>query len=231
LKETELFAPIRDHFTSLGYEVAAEVNHCDVVAVKDDEIVIIELKRSLNITLLTQAVDRQSLTPKVYLAIPEPANPGGRRFKAQQRVVKRLGLGLITVYESPLRVVANIRQAPDWQGSINARRRDRLLKEVAGRTLQRNIGGATRIPVYTAYRETAVMLANLLLINGPSRVAELRGYTGEKTQSILSRNIYGWFVRESRGIYSLTETGRCEIADYPELNDLARQLLRNQTPS
>lgn len=231
MKETELFAPVRDHFTSLGYEVAAEVNHCDVVALKGDEVIIIELKRSLNMTLLTQAVDRQSLTGQVYIAIPEPANPGGKRFKAQQRVVKRLGLGLITVYESPLRVVANIRQAPDWQGRINTRRRERLLKEVAGRTLQRNIGGATGIPVYTAYRESAVMLANLLLINGPTRVAELRGYAGEKTQSILSRNIYGWFIRESRGIYNLTETGRCEIADYPELNDLARQLLKEQPPS
>jgi len=227
LKETELFAPIRDHFTSLGYEVTAEVNHCDVVALKDNEIIIVELKRSLNMTLLTQAVDRQSLSEQVYIAIPEPANPGGKRFKAQQRVVKRLGLGLITVYRSPIRVAANVRHAPDWQGRINARRRDRLLKEIEGRTLQRNTGGAKGIPVYTAYRESAVMLANLLLINGPTRVAELRGYTGDKTQSILSRNIYGWFARESRGIYSLTETGRSEIAEYPELNDLVRQLLND----
>ena len=230
LKETELFEPVRQHFETEGFEVAAEVNHCDVVALKDSQLIVIELKKSLNMTLLTQAVDRQSLTPEVYIAIPEPSNPGGKRFRAQQKVVKRLGLGLITVYQSPLRYAANIRLTPDFKGRINQRRRDRLLKEIAGRTLQRNVGGSTGMPVYTAYRESAVTLANLLMIQGPTKVAELRKLTGEKTQSILSRNIYGWFEREARGIYKLSDTGRAEIAKYPELNALAQQLLASLDP-
>lgn len=221
---------MRKHFESEGFEVAAEVNHCDVVALKDEELIVIELKKSLNMTLLTQAVDRQSLTDQVYIAIPEPTNPGGKRFRAQQKVVKRLGLGLITVYRSPLRYAANIRLRPDWQGRINKRRRERLLKEINGRSLQRNVGGSTGMPVYTAYRESAVTIANLLLIKGPTRVAELRSLTGDKAQTILSRNIYGWFVRESRGIYTLSQKGGEEITDYPELNALARQLIENLDP-
>ena len=219
-----MFEPVRDHFEAMGFTVAAEVNHCDVVALRDDELIIVELKRSLNMTLLTQAVNRQSLTRQVYIAIPEPTSLG-KQYRARKQVVKRLGLGLITVYRSPLRYAANVRLEPAWQGRINKPRRARLLKELQGRSLQRNTGGSTRTPVYTAYRETAVTLANLLLINGPGRVSELRKLTGDKTQSILARNIYGWFVRESRGIYNLTSAGREEIADYPELNILARHLL------
>lgn len=229
MKETELFNPIREHFESSGYEVAAEVHHCDVVALKDDDLIIIELKRSLNMTLLTQAVDRQALTNNVYIAIPEPTSVN-RRFRAQEKVVKRLGLGFLTVYQSPLRYAVKVRLEPDHQGRTNKRRRERILKEIAGRSLQRNIGGATGIPVYTAYRESAVTLANLLLINGPTRVAELKRLVGDKTQSILSRNIYGWFIRESRGVYDLSRTGREEISDYPELNQLARQLLAELDP-
>lgn len=228
MKETELFAPVRDHFEALGYAVAAEVNHCDLVALRDDELIIVELKRSLNMTLLTQAVDRQSLTRQVYIAIPEPARRG-KAYRARARVVKRLGLGLITVYRSPLRYAANIRLEPDWQGRIHKPRRARLLKELQGRSLQRNIGGSTGTPVYTAYRETAVTLANLLLIKGPCRVRDLSKLTGDKTQSILARNVYGWFVRESHGVYNLTSAGREEITDYPELNLLARQLLDQHT--
>ncbi len=226
MKETDLFAPVRDHFEGEGFKVAAEVQHCDVVALKDDELVIIELKRSLNMTLLTQALARQSLTDTVYIAIPEPAKIN-RRFRAQQRVVKRLGLGLLTIYESPLRQVAQVRLTPSWEGRINQRKRTALLKEFSGRTLQLNEGGATGVPIYTAYRETAITLANLIEINGPSRVAQLRPWGGTKTQTILARNVYGWFTRVSRGIYELTDLGREALAEYPELNALITEKIRS----
>ncbi len=41
--------------------------------------------------------------------------------------------------------------------------------------------------------------------------------TGDKTQSILHFNAYGWFERVDRGVYALTAQGRAELDDYPAL--------------
>ena len=42
---------------SQGYEVKGEVGNCDVAAVRgDEELVVVELKQSLNLELVLQAV-------------------------------------------------------------------------------------------------------------------------------------------------------------------------------
>ena len=58
-REWELFEPVRRLFAERGYSVNAEVRDCDVTAVKNDELVIIELKTSLSVALLAQGVKRQ----------------------------------------------------------------------------------------------------------------------------------------------------------------------------
>ena len=45
MTEKELFPPVRDLFVKRGYKVNAEVRDCDVTATKDDEFIIIELKK------------------------------------------------------------------------------------------------------------------------------------------------------------------------------------------
>ena len=45
------FSPVRDLFVKRGYKVNAEVRDCDVTATKDDEFIIIELKKNLSVTL------------------------------------------------------------------------------------------------------------------------------------------------------------------------------------
>jgi len=49
LYEVDLYKPVKDYFTSEGYDVYGEVNDCDVVAVKEDELIIVELKLRLNL--------------------------------------------------------------------------------------------------------------------------------------------------------------------------------------
>ncbi len=39
-KETDLYPPIRDFLTAQGYTVRSEVNHCDITAVRGDELSI-----------------------------------------------------------------------------------------------------------------------------------------------------------------------------------------------
>lgn len=219
MQETDLFQPVAAHFAELGYDISAEVNHCDIVARKDEELVVIELKNSLNLTLLRQAVDRQSITNTVYVAIPKPAK-NSKHFRGSVKVIKRLGLGLITVSKTPLRTIANIIHEPAHSGKINTKRRNALIKEIDGRSVQINIGGSTKIPVYTAYREIAITIAVTLQLGGAQRVAQIRQIAGPKTLTILSKNHYGWFTKIRRGVYDLSEDGGQVPQEYPELTEL-----------
>lgn len=72
MKESDLYLPLKRFLESQGYEVKSEVGACDVVAVRGGELpVVVELKLSFNIDVVLQAVDRLSLTQKVYIGIPE----------------------------------------------------------------------------------------------------------------------------------------------------------------
>ena len=71
--ETDLYKPIQNYFIQRGYEVYGEVKNCDVTAVKGEEIIIVELKRSFNLGLLMQAVQRQKVSELVYVAVPRPS--------------------------------------------------------------------------------------------------------------------------------------------------------------
>ena len=46
--EVDLYKPVKEYFTQQGYDVHGEVNECDVAAVKEQELVLIELKLSLS---------------------------------------------------------------------------------------------------------------------------------------------------------------------------------------
>src|SRR5690625_1471851 len=98
IRETDLYEPVQNYFHSLGYQVQAEVNDCDVVAFKDSSLVIIELKLNLNITLLMQAAKRQRYTENVYVAIKRPKTSlRRRRWRDLVHLVRRLELGLILI--------------------------------------------------------------------------------------------------------------------------------------
>ena len=70
MKETDLYLPLKKFLEKQGYEVKAEVENCDVVAVKvpaanekAQPATIIELKLSLNLEVILQAVDRLTIKP------------------------------------------------------------------------------------------------------------------------------------------------------------------------
>ena len=65
MKETDLYQPIKNYLQSQGFVVKGEIQDCDVVAVKDDLVLIVELKTSLNLTLLLQAIDRKTISEEV----------------------------------------------------------------------------------------------------------------------------------------------------------------------
>ncbi|MCL2704363.1 MAG: DUF2161 family putative PD-(D/E)XK-type phosphodiesterase [Defluviitaleaceae bacterium] len=212
--EADMYKPVKDFFTGLGYAVNAEVLGIDICLRKDGVLTVIELKKSLNMTLLCQAVDRQSVTSQVYVAVPRPRHPHSRENELARRIVKRLGLGLIYVkMDSALKGVEIAHFPPAEVKTASKKRRERVVKEIEGRTVDVNTGGQTKKPIATAYRERAVKTACALEKGGALTVRELRGeYDCDPSVSyILRNNHYGWFERvsvEGRNIrYGLSAKG------------------------
>ncbi len=218
LREEDLYGPVRDLLAAQGYTVRGEVRGVDVLAVRGDETLAVELKTSLNLDLLLQAADRQRLVDAVYVAVPRKGRTVvTRRWAKLLHLLARLEIGLILVSPTTLAATVAVEAVPfDRTRSHDAgkRRRAELLKEFAGRTGDRNTGGVNRRKLYTVYREMALEVARLLAAEGPCKVRRLRelGADPDKVLGILENNHYGWFEHVGRDLYALTDKGRAEIA-------------------
>ncbi len=224
MKESELFEPVKQYFAEQGFSVDAEVRNCDVVALRDDELIVTELKTSLNLTLLVQATQRQKITNDVYIAIPAPKKET-KQWRASAQIVKRLGLGLLVVSVSPLGRWAYLKYEPDHKGRLNQRMRGAVLKEFTSRGTRLNVGGVTGTPIITAYRETALCIATMLEVAGPLPPRKVAKLCGEKTGSILLKNHYGWFERVDRGVYDISDEGKAALETYATVTERARKLI------
>ena len=217
LRESDLYGPVRDWLVAQGYTVRGEVKDCDITAVKGDDLIMIELKRSFGVSLLVQAAQRQRTTDSVYVALPRPK--GGiytRRWRAATHLLRRLELGLIlvTLAGRAPHVEVVFHPLPHERKKATKSKRA-ILTEIEGRSGDYNEGGTTRRKRITAYRENALQIACLLEQNGPMTPRKLRELgTGPKTLSILSSNVYGWFERVERGVYRITQQGREELKTY-----------------
>ena len=98
MKESDLYLPLKRFLESQNYEVKGEVQDCDAVAVRGTEApVVVELKLSLNLNVVLQAVDRLSLTSKVYIGIPKQCKILNRSRKHIIKLLRMLGLGLLVI--------------------------------------------------------------------------------------------------------------------------------------
>ena len=79
-KETDLYEPIRAFLEEEGYQVQAEVKHCDIAAEKDGRLVVVELKRAFGLKLVYQGLERQSLTDEVFAAATAKLVRNNRRW-------------------------------------------------------------------------------------------------------------------------------------------------------
>lgn len=224
LQEVDLYKPIQRYFSGEGYEVYGEVKDCDIVAVKEEELVIIELKLTLSVDLLIQAAKRQKLTNQVYIAIPKPkVRMKSKQWADKCQLIKRLELGLIVVSFSGNRSTADILIHPipynRTKGAArNKLKREAILKEISGRSADFNVGGSNRTKIMTAYKENCIQIACLLNKMGPLSPKALKDLgAGDKIPSILTKNYYGWFDRIKRGTYILNEKGKLEMQEYQDL--------------
>ncbi|NOY08682.1 MAG: hypothetical protein GXP33_07550 [Spirochaetes bacterium] len=233
-KETDLFKPVKSYLEHNGYKVHAEVDRCDVVAEREGKLTIVELKKHFSVALLAQAVERQRITDRVYVAVPVP---DGRtvpfNYSGMVLLLKRLEIGLLLVHISDTAFKVEAALHPSHYNVLKDRKRQRTVtREIKGRVGEYNTGGSRAADKQiTLYRQNTVQVALYLNILGPSSPAALRSAgTCQKTGSILRKNYYGWFIKPARGLYELSKKGREDLNDYPELSSYYRSLFYKRFP-
>jgi hypothetical protein len=220
MKESDLYVPLKRFLESQCYEVKGEVGDCDVLAVRGDEApVVVELKLTLNLNVILQAVERLSLTSKVYIAVPKQCSVLSARRKHVVKLLRMLGVGLVAI--DPKRVSAGVTVLLDpgeYKPRRSRHRHERLLGEFRKRVGDPNLGGLhRRAGVMTAYRQQALQIAELLQQNGPTKAAHVaHSLQAPKARDILYRDAYGWFDRASVGVYALSPRGVQEVPAWLE---------------
>jgi len=210
IKETDLYEPIKQLLEDQNFIVKGEIKGCDIAALREDELWVVEMKKSFNITLLYQIMDRLSITPHVFAAIPRPQKANDRKFITLTKILKKLELGLITVsIDSPIKQ-AEIILLPGKSGKMG-KKAAALRKEIKGRKGD-TAGGSTRVMINTAYRERCIKIACILgQLNQDEAIAPntlVKQYNCEKDAgNILRFNHYGWFVKIAKGKYAISLTG------------------------
>ncbi len=218
MKETDLYLPLKKYLESQSYVIKGEVGNCDVFAIRGEESpLVVELKLSLNLTVILQAVDRLILTSNVYIGVPRHCSTLKRKHKQVHKLFRLLGIGLIAI--DPLRKSGGVKILLDpgeYKPRISKHRQARLLGEFEKRVGDPNLGGSdSRKGVMTAYRQRALRIALFLENQGPAKASDIARQTGEtKARDILYRDVYGWFDRVSRGIYELSPRGRRETVTW-----------------
>ena len=214
--ETALYLPVKRFLEKLGFSVKGEIGGCDLVALSDGDppiVVIGELKLSFNLELILQAVDRAAAADEVWLAAQMSARGKGRESDARYRnLCRRLGFGMLGVTSRG--EVEVLVKPPTAAPRRNPRKRSKLVSEHQRRIGDPVLGGSTRAPIMTAYRQQALACAAAMSA-GPRRVRDLRADCPDAGK-ILLHNVYGWFDRAERGVYALTEAGRAALKRWPQ---------------
>jgi hypothetical protein len=232
MRESDLYLPLKRFLESQNYEVKGEVQNCDTMAVRGEEApVVVELKLSLNLDVILQAVARLSLTPKVYIGIPRKCKTLNRRRRHIIRLLRMLGLGLVVI--DPNRLTGSVEVLLDpgeYRPRKSKHRQERLLGEFMRRVGDPNLGGTeTRKGIMTAYRQRALAIARFLQNQGATKASQIALALQEpKARDILYRDVYGWFDRLSTGVYELSPRGKQEIPLW--LEDEVDTIAKDRTP-
>lgn len=234
LKETDMYPPLKLYLEAQGYTVRGEVGLCDVAAEKDGTLVVVELKLRPSLTLLSQAVERWQYADAVYIALPAVGSGTYPGNKGLRRLLSRLEIGFLVVRFLKKSVRVEIVMHPgDGRLHRRPKRRGVILKEMAGRDLDLTPGGLQggkgRV---SAYRQRAIRLAVYLQELGEASPARLRELgASPNCGTMLSQNLYGWFTRLRRGVYTLDSSGIQALQTVPELSELYQKDLRKRLKS
>lgn len=226
--EYEMYPYIEEYFSNLGYEMRAEVNCVDVVGVKSDHIIAIEMKLNLSVKLIYQAIERQRYVDDVYIATVASKSIL-KDLDELKKLVKRLQIGLILLHERDSGIYVEIVETPRFSKLIfDVQKQNLLFKEFYGRTVNLNIGGITKNSVATANREKNVNIATILLkTDSELSIKQIRSLTKiQDCAKILQSNFYEFFKRTKKAHYVFnkdSDRARLEYNRYPELVEFYSQ--------
>lgn len=219
--ETALYPPVKAFLEAAGYEVKGEVGGCDLVGISPSDppvLVVCELKLSFNLELILQAVDRATIADEVWIAARLSKGKGREGDKRYRQLCRRLGIGMLGVSE--LGEVSVIVSSVAPMPRTNPKRRTRLVREHQRRRGDPALGGSTRMPIMTAYRQQALICA-VAMLAGPLRPRDMRPAAPDAGKILLG-NVYGWFERVSNGVYQLTDAGRQAVPQYEQQQQAAQ---------
>ncbi|OJU02301.1 MAG: hypothetical protein BGN83_13245 [Rhizobium sp. 63-7] len=214
--ETSLYLPVKTFLETAGYTVKGEVGSCDLVGLSEGEppvVVVCELKLSFNLELILQAVDRAAAADEIWIAARVSGKGRGREADRRFRdLCRRLGIGMLGVSDGGevSIIVSSISPMP----RTNTKRRSRLVAEHRKRRGDPMLGGGSKAPVMTAYRQQALACAAALAA-GPLRPRDIRPRAPDAAKILLG-NVYGWFERIDRGVYGLTDAGQAALVRWPQ---------------
>jgi hypothetical protein len=214
--ETSLYLPVKRFLEAAGYTVKGEICGCDLVALDEGEpaaVVIGELKQSFTLELVLQAVERSASADEVWLAVRQSKRGRGREGDGRVRKLCRLlGFGLMAVTVAD-RIEVLVEPVP-WKPCANARKRSRIVDEHRRRRGDPAVGGSSKRPIMTAYRQQALAIA-VVMAAGPARPRDLKQQIPDATK-ILRGNVYGWFEKVDRGLYCLSDGGRAALISWAD---------------
>ena len=218
MPEIDLYPPLKHFLIQQGYEVKGEVQNCDVIAVRGDErVVVVELKLSINLTVVLQAVDRLQITDTVYIGVPKGVTVLKKQRKHVVKLLRMLGLGLIVIDPAAAAGGVDVLCDPSGYKPRQVKQRThRLLGEFMHRVGDPNAGGSSvRRGIMTAYRQKALAIAEYLREHGETKAAIIaRSLAEPRTRVILYDNVYGWFDRLGKGVYALSPRGEIAFAQW-----------------
>jgi len=215
--ETSLYLPVKAFLEAAGYVVKGEVGGCDLVGLSDAEppvVVVCELKLSFNLELVLQAVDRAAMSDEVWIAARVSAKGRGRETDKRYRdLCRRLGIGMLGVSDAGevSIIVSSVSPMP----RTNPKRRTRLVKEHQRRRGDPAVGGGSRAPIMTAYRQQ-VLLCAAAIERGVERPRDMKAQVPNAGRILLD-NVYGWFERKEKGVYALTPAGQAALLRWPQV--------------
>lgn len=216
-----MYPILKKHFENDGYKVSAEVRDCDVVLTdKNGDITVIELKVSLNITVVYQAMDRQKITNNVYIAVLKPKNSYNKSVSKMKKLLSAVNVGLILVDvpKKSMNVISN----PETSKIKDNKNTKKIKQEIEGRTLELNVGGTTRTKRLTAYRDKCIKISCILQKYSVVNAKFLKdNFNIDKGYNIMRSNHHGYFINFGKGDFGLSLKGE-EMLNNSEFLELVK---------
>ena len=220
MKEIDLYNPVKRVLERQGYEVKGEIGECDVMAVRGAEHpVVVELKLAFSLDVILQAVNRLSISSVVYIGIPSSCRAFRKRRQRVMKLLRMLGIGLILISVNSKRSRAEVVLDPgEYRPRIHPQRRGQLLGEFERRRGDPIPGGSgRRRGLMTAYRQNAILIAQYLAENGPTKASVIAHAIEEpEVRAVLYRNVYGWFDRLGGGFYQISPRCITDLATWTD---------------